>query len=85
VRDLFLASLNSPADGAVAGTSAVFHDVDGDQPAGRFVGLNRTTAGRFGIVELAPLVIEPERGLYVHEVKTVADPVAPVGGDPRRR
>jgi hypothetical protein len=30
-------------------------------------------------------VIEPERGLYVHEVKTVADPVAPVGGDPRRR
>jgi hypothetical protein len=85
VRDLFLASLNSPADGAVAGTSAVFHDADADQPASRFTGLNRTTAGRFGIVELAPLVIEPERGLYVHEVKTVADPVAPVGGDPRRR
>ena len=48
VRDLFLASLDSPVDGAVAGTSAVFHDADGDQPAERFAGLNRTTAGRLG-------------------------------------
>jgi hypothetical protein len=84
VRDLFLAGRTSPADGAVAGTSAVYHDAGADEPAARFIGLNRTTSGRFGIVDLDPLVIDPAHGLYVHEVKTVADPVPPVGGDPRR-
>jgi hypothetical protein len=85
VRDLFLASLRSPPDGAVAGTSAVFHDADADQPADRFAQLNRTTTGRVGIVELDPLLAQPERGLYVHQVKALADPVPPVGGEPGRR
>jgi hypothetical protein len=83
VRDLFVAGLSSPADGAVAGTDAVFHDADGDRPTARFAGLSRTTSGKFGIVVLDPILVEPERGLYVLQVRTKADPEPPVGGDIR--
>jgi hypothetical protein len=83
VRDLFLAVLSSPADGAVAGTVAVFHDADGDRPFERYTGLNRATAGAFGIVLLDPILVDPARGLYVLEVRTKADPSPPVGGEAR--
>ena len=83
VRDLFLAGLTSPADGAVAGTVAVFHDADGDRPFERYTELNRATAGEFGIVMLDPILVDPARGLYVHEVRTKADPSPPVGGEAR--
>jgi hypothetical protein len=69
VRDLFLAGRAAPLDRALAGSAAVFHDVDGDRPADRFAALSTTTRTRVGTVELVPLHTDPGRGLYVHRVE----------------
>ena len=67
VRDLFLAGRSAPLDRALAGSAAVFHDVDGDRPVERFALLDhRPLPGRG--VEVVPLRTDPERGLYVHRV-----------------
>jgi hypothetical protein len=73
VRDLFLAGRAAPLDRALAGSAAVFHDADGDRPAGRFAPLSTTTPARVGRVQLTPLHTDPDRGLYVHRVEE-ADP-----------
>ena len=69
VRDLFLAARATPLDRALAGSDAVFHDADGDQPAGRFAPLSTTTPARVGVVRLVPLRADPGRGLYVLRVE----------------
>jgi hypothetical protein len=68
VRDLFLATLATPLDRALAGSAAVFHDADGDRPPERFAPLSTTVPTRVGPVELIPLRTDPEQGLYVHRV-----------------
>jgi hypothetical protein len=69
VRDLFLAGLASPLDRALAGSTAVFHDADGDRPTERFAPLSTTVPTRVGGVELVPIRTDPGRGLYVHRVE----------------
>jgi hypothetical protein len=69
VRDLFLATLSTPLDHALAGSDAVFHDADGDRPAKRFAPLTTTGPTRVGEVELVPLRTDPEAGLYVFRVE----------------
>jgi hypothetical protein len=68
VRDLFLATQAAPLDRALAGSTAVFHDADGDRPPERFAPLSVTTPTTVGTVELEPLRTDPGRGLYVHRV-----------------
>ena len=68
VRDLFLAGLTSPLDQALAGSTAVFHDADGDRPTERFAPLSTTTETRVGGVELVPMRTDPRVGLYVLRV-----------------
>jgi hypothetical protein len=70
VRDLFLAGLTSPLDQALAGTTAVFHDADGDRPIERFAPLSTTVPTRVGEAELVPMRTDPGRGLYVHRVRS---------------
>jgi hypothetical protein len=65
VRDLFLAGLSDPLDQALAGSTAVFHDADGDRPAGRFAPLSTTVPTRVGEVEVVPMRTDPRVGLYV--------------------
>jgi hypothetical protein len=69
VRDLFLAGRAAPLDRALAGSAAVFHDADGDQPPERFAVLSTTTPTRVGELELTPLRADPGRGLYVLRVE----------------
>jgi hypothetical protein len=69
VRDLFLAARATPLDRALAGSDAVFHDADGDQPARRFAPLSTTTPTRVGVVTLVPLRTDPGRGLYVLRIE----------------
>jgi hypothetical protein len=69
VRDLFLATRATPLDRALAGSDAVFHDADGDQPVKRFAPLSTTTPTRVGEVGLIPLRTDPGRGLYVHRIE----------------
>jgi hypothetical protein len=69
VRDLFLATRATPLDRALAGSDAVFHDADGDQPASRFAPLSTTDPARVGEVKLVPIRTDPGRGLYVHRVE----------------
>jgi hypothetical protein len=68
VRDLFLAGRAAPLDRALTGSAAVFHDADGDRPAGRFAPLSTAVPSRVGEAELVPLHTDPGRGLYVHRV-----------------
>ena len=69
VRDLFLAGRAAPLDRALAGSTAAFHDADGDRPPERFAPLSTTVPTRVGEVELIPLRTDPGRGLYVHRVE----------------
>jgi hypothetical protein len=69
VRDLFLAGRAAPLDRALAGSTAVFHDADGDRPPERFAPLSTTVPTRAGEVKLVPLRTDPGRGLYVHRVE----------------
>jgi hypothetical protein len=69
VRDLFLATLSTPLDHALAGSDAVFHDADGDRPARRFARLSTTRPVRVGEVRLVPLRTDPGVGLYVLRVE----------------
>jgi hypothetical protein len=69
VRDLFQAGRAAPLGQALAGSAAVFHDADGDQPTERFAPLSVTVPRRVGEVELVPLRTDPGRGLYVHRVE----------------
>jgi hypothetical protein len=69
VRDLYLAALDAPLDHAVAGGVALFHDADGDRPAGRFAPLSVTRPARIGAVRVVPVHADPARGLYVLAVE----------------
>jgi hypothetical protein len=65
VRDLYLAALDAPLKDALAGSSAVFHDADGDRPAERFAPLSVTAPARIGTLRVVPVHTDPGRGLYV--------------------
>ena len=69
VRDLFLAGRAAPLDQALTGSTAVFHDADGDRPPERFAPLSATVPTRVGELRLVPLRTAPGRGLYVHRVE----------------
>jgi hypothetical protein len=69
VRDLYLAALDAPLEDAVAGSSAVFHDADGDRPAERFASLSVTAPARIGTLQVVPVRTDPGRGLYVLAVE----------------
>jgi hypothetical protein len=69
VRDLYLAALDAPLKDALAGSSAVFHDADGDRPAERFAPLSVTAPARIGTLWVVPVRTDPGRGLYVLAVE----------------
>jgi hypothetical protein len=69
VRDLFLATRTAPLDRALGGTTAVFHDADGDRPSERFAPLSVTMPTTVGAATLEPLRTDPGRGLYLHRVR----------------
>jgi hypothetical protein len=73
VRDLFLATLTHPLEGALSGTVAVFHD-ELDRPPGRFAPLERTAPERVGGLQVRPLLVDPGRGVYVLDVDVARDP-----------
>jgi len=76
VNDLFVTSLKTPLDQALAPMILVYHDADGDRPPERFAVLSRTTPGRVGTVQLLPVLADPARGLYVLRI----GPAGPPGG-----
>lgn len=76
VRDLYLSSLHQPLDRALSGTVAVFHDKANDIPARRFAPLSTTTPKRIGGIEVTPLRVDRDRGLYVLRVTAVGDDLA---------
>jgi hypothetical protein len=69
VRDLYLAALNAPLDRALAGSTAVYHDADGDRPVERFAPLSVDRPARIGGLQVVPVHADPGRGLYVLAVK----------------
>jgi hypothetical protein len=77
VRDLFVDTLHTPLDQALAKVGAVYHDADGDRPTERFTPLTRTTPGSLGSLQLTPIHTDPGTGLYVHRVAPVPSPAAP--------
>lgn len=66
VEDLFLATLHEPLDRALATSTAVYHDADGDRPPSHFTPLSTTTPTTLGPLQLTPLHTNPRRGLYLH-------------------
>jgi hypothetical protein len=81
VRDLYLGALDQPLDRALSGAVAVYHDSAGDQPGPRLEPLEVTAAGRLGKLQVAPLLTDPSRGLYVLRVRP--DPPGHPLGVPR--
>ncbi len=69
VRDLYLAALHAPLDRALAGSTAVYHDADGDRPVERFAPLSVDRPVRIGGLQVVPVHVDPGRGLYVLAVK----------------
>jgi hypothetical protein len=77
VRDLFLDTLHTPLDQALARVGAVYHDADGDRPTERFTPLTRTTPGSLGSLRLTPIHTDPMTGLYIHRVAPPPSPTPP--------
>jgi hypothetical protein len=68
VRDLFLSTLHQPLDTALSGTVAVFYDQNELPLKPRFAPLSTTIPKRIGRLQVAPLLVDPGRGLYVLRV-----------------
>jgi hypothetical protein len=47
----------------------VYHDADGDRPAGRFAPLSARGTARIGGLRVVPVHADPARGLYVLAVE----------------
>ncbi len=67
-RDLFLSTLHQPLDGALSGTVAVFYDRNEFPSEPRFAPLSTTIPKRIGRLQVAPLLVDPVRGLYLLRV-----------------
>jgi hypothetical protein len=74
VRAILPGARPASLDQVLAGTQAVFHDVNTNVPARTYAPLSVTTEARVGSVVVSPLLASPLQGIYVLAVRQANGP-----------